>query len=178
SLTGGQRAATVSKTARRSAPPGNSASSDGRPTRSFNTPKNRIRTRIRASTNGQSNRRFGAVLRCAGLQCGFPMQPAIETRLRVRYAETDQMGVVYYANYLVWMEVGRVELCKALGFSYRDMEREDGVLLAVAEACCRYRSPARFDDEVIVKAWIEEANPRMVTFAYEMRLAEGDRTLA
>jgi acyl-CoA thioester hydrolase len=106
------------------------------------------------------------------------MQPAIETRLRVRYAETDQMGVVYYANYLVWMEVGRVELCKALGFSYRDMERDDGVLLAVAEACCRYRSPARFDDEVIVKAWLEEANPRVVTFAYEMRLAEGDRTLA
>ncbi len=106
------------------------------------------------------------------------MQPAIETRLRVRYAETDQMGVVYYANYLVWMEVGRVELCKSLGFNYGDMEREDGVLLAVAEACCRYRSPARFDDEVIVKAWIEEANPRMVTFAYEMRLAGTSRTLA
>jgi acyl-CoA thioester hydrolase len=106
------------------------------------------------------------------------MPPAIETRLRVRYAETDQMGVVYYANYLVWMEVGRVELCQALGFSYRDMEREDGVLLAVAEACCRYRSPARFDDEVIVKAWIEEANPRVVTFAYEMRLAGTDRILA
>jgi acyl-CoA thioester hydrolase len=106
------------------------------------------------------------------------MQPATETRLRVRYAETDQMGVVYYANYLVWMEVGRVELCKALGFSYRDMERDDGVLLAVAEACCRYRSPARFDDEVIVKAWIEEANPRVVTFAYEMRLTGTGRALA
>jgi acyl-CoA thioester hydrolase len=106
------------------------------------------------------------------------MKPAAETRLRVRYAETDQMGVVYYANYLVWMEVGRVELCKALGFDYGDMERDDGVLLAVAEACCRYLSPARFDDEVIVKTWIEEANTRMATFAYEMRLAEGDRKLA
>ena len=106
------------------------------------------------------------------------MKTAIETRLRVRYAETDQMGVVYYANYLVWMEVGRVELCKALGFNYGDMERDDGVLLAVAEACCRYLSPARFDDEVIVKTWIEEANTRMATFAYEMRLAEGDRVLA
>jgi acyl-CoA thioester hydrolase len=106
------------------------------------------------------------------------MQLATETRLRVRYAETDQMGVVYYANYLVWMEVGRVELCKALGFNYGDMERDDGVLLAVAEACCRYLSPARFDDEVIVKTWIEEANTRMATFAYEMRLAEGDRKLA
>ena len=106
------------------------------------------------------------------------MKTAIETRLRVRYAETDQMGVVYYANYLVWMEVGRVELCRAMGFNYSDMEREDGVLLAVAEACCRYQSPARFDDEVIVKTWIEEAHSRMVTFAYEMRLAEGDRVLA
>jgi len=60
-----------------------------------------------------------------------------------------------------------------LGFSYGDMERDDGVLLAVAEACCRYRSPARYDDEVIVKTWIEEANSRMATFNYEMRLAEG-----
>jgi len=106
------------------------------------------------------------------------MKTAIETRLRVRYAETDQMGVVYYANYLVWMEVGRVELCRALGFNYSDMEREDGVLLAVAEACCRYLSPARYDDEVIVKTWIEEANTRMATFGYEMRLAEGDRVVA
>ena len=106
------------------------------------------------------------------------MKTAIETRLRVRYAETAQMGVVYYANYLVWMEVGRVELCRAMGFNYSDMEREDGVLLAVAEACCRYLSPARYDDEVIVKTWIEEANTRMATFAYEMRLAEGDRMLA
>jgi acyl-CoA thioester hydrolase len=73
---------------------------------------------------------------------------ATETRLRVRYAETDRMGVVYYANYLVWMEVGRVELCKSLGFSYRSMEEEDGVQLAVAESSCRYRYPARFDDEV------------------------------
>jgi acyl-CoA thioester hydrolase len=106
------------------------------------------------------------------------MTPQTETRLRVRYAETDQMGVVYYANYLVWMEVGRVELCRACGFNYRDMEREDGVLLAVAEANCRYTAPARYDDEVIVRTWIESANRRMVTFAYEMRLAEEDRKLA
>ena len=81
-------------------------------------------------------------------------------------------------NYLVWMEVGRVELCKACGFSYRDMELDDGVLLAVAEATCRYRAPARFDDEVIVKTSIAEANSRMVTFAYEMRLAAADTVLA
>jgi acyl-CoA thioester hydrolase len=103
---------------------------------------------------------------------------ATETRLRVRYAETDQMGVVYYANYLVWMEVGRVELCKARGFNYRDMESEDGIYLAVAEANCRYRSPARFDDAVVVKTWIERAATRMVTFAYEMRIAETGRQLA
>ena len=101
-----------------------------------------------------------------------------ETCLRVRYAETDQMGVVYYANYLVWMEVGRVDLCKARGFSYRDMEHEDGVYLAVAEANCRYRFPARFDDEVIVKTWIESAHSRLVTFGYRMSLAEDGRELA
>jgi acyl-CoA thioester hydrolase len=106
------------------------------------------------------------------------MTIAHETTLRVRYAETDRMGVVYYANYLVWMEVGRVELCKALGFNYRDMEDHDGVFLAVAEASCRYRSPARFDDEVVVRTWVEAAHSRMVTFAYEMRLAEGGRPLA
>ena len=99
--------------------------------------------------------------------------PCHETRLRVRYAETDQMGVVYYANYLVWMEVGRVEYCKAAGFRYKDMEQQDGVLLAVAEARCRYASPARFDEEVVVRTWVEEANTRMVTFAYEMRSEDG-----
>jgi acyl-CoA thioester hydrolase len=106
------------------------------------------------------------------------MTPVTETRLRVRYAETDQMGVVYYANYIVWMEVGRVDLCKACGFNYRDIEREDGIFFAVAEANCRYRAPAHFDDEVIIKTWIESANTRIVVFAYEMRLAEDDRVLA
>jgi acyl-CoA thioester hydrolase len=104
--------------------------------------------------------------------------PTSESRLRVRYAETDQMGVVYYANYLVWMEVGRVDLCNACGFNYGDMEREDGVLLAVAEANCRYRSPARFDDEVVVKTWIESAHSRLVTFGYRMSVAKDGRELA
>jgi len=101
----------------------------------------------------------------------FLMPPESETRIRVRYAETDQMGVVYYANYLVWMEVGRVDLCKTMGFNYRDMELDDGVFLAVAEVACRYRSPARFDDEVVIRTWIAEANTRMAIIAYEMRLA-------
>jgi acyl-CoA thioester hydrolase len=106
------------------------------------------------------------------------MQPAVETRVRVRYAETDQMGVVYYANYLIWMEVGRAELCRVCGVSYREMESEDGIHMAVAEANCRYRHPARYDEEVIVKSWIESANSRVVTIAYELRQAAGDRVLA
>jgi acyl-CoA thioester hydrolase len=106
------------------------------------------------------------------------MKPCAETSLRVRYAETDRMGVVYYANYLVWMEVGRVALCKAAGFDYRDMENQDGIMMAVAESHCRHRAPARFDDEVIVKTWIEEASTRTVTIAYEMRLAAGGAVLA
>ena len=101
-----------------------------------------------------------------------------ETRIRVRYAETDQMGVVYYANYLVWMEVGRVDYCKAAGFNYRDMEIEDGVMLAVAEARCRYAFPARFDDDVVIRTWIADANSRMVTFGYEMILARGGKKVA
>jgi acyl-CoA thioester hydrolase len=101
-----------------------------------------------------------------------------ETRLRVRYAETDQMGVAYYANYLVWMELGRVEYCRAAGLRYRDMERDDGVLLAVAEAGCRYLAPARYDDEIIVKTWVERAHSKMIQFAYEMRHAEDGRLLA
>jgi acyl-CoA thioester hydrolase len=99
-------------------------------------------------------------------------------RIRVRYAETDQMGVAYYANYLVWMEVGRVDYCKALGFRYRDMEVEDGVLLAVVEAYCRYLSPARYDEEVIVETWVEQATSRLVRFGYRMCEAASGRELA
>src|SRR5580704_1239154 len=104
--------------------------------------------------------------------------PASETHIRVRYAETDQMGVVYYANYLVWMEVGRVAYCKARGVEYKQIELESGVFFAVAEAHCRYASPARFDEEVVVRTWVEKANPRMVLFAYEMRLSSDGRKLA
>jgi acyl-CoA thioester hydrolase len=108
----------------------------------------------------------------------FPMPLETTSRLRVRYAETDQMGVVYYANYLAWMEVGRADYCREAGFQYRDMEAEDGVFLAVAEAHCEYRSPARYDDEVLVKTWLEKTNSRMVTFAYEISLAGNPRRLA
>ena len=101
-----------------------------------------------------------------------------ETRFRVRYAETDQMGVVYYANYLVWMELGRAEFCRAAGIRYKDMEATDGVRLAVVEAHCRYLYPARYDEEIAVKTWISRANRRMVEFHYEIRDAATDRELA
>src|SRR5437667_10949140 len=93
---------------------------------------------------------------------------SVDARLRVRYAETDQMGIVYHANYLVWMEVGRIEYCRAAGIRYRDLDRDEGILLTVAEASCRYASPATFDDEVTVRTWIAEAHPRLLRFAYEM----------
>jgi acyl-CoA thioester hydrolase len=102
----------------------------------------------------------------------------LETRLRVRYAETDQMGVVYYANYLIWMEVGRAELCRARGLRYRDMEIDDDVMLVVAEANCRYLAPARYDDEVAIRTGIGHATPRMVRFDYEVRDAPSGRSLA
>src|SRR6266404_3491990 len=89
-------------------------------------------------------------------------RPPVETRLRVRYAETDQMGVVYYANYLVWMEVWR-----AAGIRYRDMETSDGILLVVAETNCRHGAPARYDDEIRIQTWIGRATPRMIRFEYE-----------
>lgn len=103
------------------------------------------------------------------------MEPA---RVRVRYAETDQMGIVYHANYVVWMEVGRVELCRALGVRYRDMEADDGILMTVAEATCRYSQPARFDDEVLIDTSIAKAHPRMVVFGYTLRRASDGVVLA
>jgi acyl-CoA thioester hydrolase len=101
-----------------------------------------------------------------------------ETRFRVRYAETDQMGVVYYANYLIWMEIGRAEYCRAAGARYKDMEAGDGIRLAVVEAQCRYLQPARYDDEIAVETSISKANRRMVEFEYRMRDAATGRELA
>ena len=88
-------------------------------------------------------------------------------RIRVRYAETDQMGIVHHANYYVWMEVARVELCQAMGFRYRDME-QDGVLLAVVESSCRYAGSAHFDDEVVIRTHVSKATTRMIAFSYDI----------
>lgn len=106
-----------------------------------------------------------------------------ETRLRVRYAETDQMGVVYHSNHFIWFEVGRVELLRQLGFSYRDMESKDNCFIAVAEAKCRYRAPVRYDEEVLVRTQLLNVRESVVHFGYELRrvadgtlLAEGETT--
>lgn len=90
--------------------------------------------------------------------------------VRVRYAETDKMGVVYYANYLVWFEVARTDLLRALGWSYRDMEHS-GVSLPVIEAHCEYHRPARYDDELEVRTIGQLLSPVRMKFTYEVRHA-------
>jgi acyl-CoA thioester hydrolase len=106
-----------------------------------------------------------------------------EVRLRVRYAETDQMGVVYHANHLIWFEVGRVEFLRQLGFSYREMEQSDRCFIAVVDARCRYKAPAHYDDEVIVRTHLKNVRESLVHFGYELvrvgdgvLLAEGETT--
>jgi acyl-CoA thioester hydrolase len=101
-----------------------------------------------------------------------------ETRIRVRYAETDQMGVVYHANHFIWFEVGRVELLRQLGFSYRDMEKNDGCLIAVADARCRYKAPALYDDEIIVRTHIRNIRNSLIHFGYELLRADDGTLLA
>jgi acyl-CoA thioester hydrolase len=92
----------------------------------------------------------------------------IETVVNVRYAETDQMGVVYYANYLVWFEVGRVAWCKAKGFHYSEMESAEGLYLMVAEASCRYKAPAHFEEDILVRTALAKASDRVIRYRYEI----------
>jgi acyl-CoA thioester hydrolase len=105
-----------------------------------------------------------------------PSNHYCDSEIRVRYAETDQMGVVYYANYLIWFEVGRSEYCRKQGFSYQEMERETESFLIVAEARCRYLRPLRYDDLFIVRTWVRELRRRSMTFAYRLLDLSG-RTL-
>jgi acyl-CoA thioester hydrolase len=111
------------------------------------------------------------------------IHPLCEVRLRVRYAETDQMGVVYHANHFIWFEVGRVEFLRRLGLSYRDMEQSDQCFIAVVDARCRYKAPAHYDDEVIVRTHLKNVRESLVHFGYELvrvsdgvLLAEGETT--
>jgi acyl-CoA thioester hydrolase len=97
-----------------------------------------------------------------------------ETLLRVRYSETDKMGIVHHANYLIWFEIGRTEFCRARGFSYREMEETDNAYLVVAESYCRYKAPARYDDQLLVRTHITELRRRSLRFGYEIvRVADG-----
>jgi acyl-CoA thioester hydrolase len=109
---------------------------------------------------------------------GNGSQAINETRLRVRYAETDQMGVVYHSNHLIWFEVGRVELMRQMGFSYRDMERDEGRFIAVAEATCRYRAPIFYDQEVLVRTRLKNVRESVVVFSYELIRADDGTLLA
>ena len=92
----------------------------------------------------------------------------VTSQVRVRYAETDQMGIVYYANYLVWFEIGRVELLRSLGLAYSQLEIEHECILPVIEASCRYRSPARYDDEIQIETRPALLRGSVIKFAYQI----------
>jgi acyl-CoA thioester hydrolase len=99
-----------------------------------------------------------------------------EVRLRVRYAETDKMGVVYHSNYVIWFEVGRVELLRQLGFEYAGMEKQDDCHIPVVDLRVRYKSPALYDDEILVRTRLANVRSSLLHFAYEI-LRAGDDTL-
>lgn len=99
-----------------------------------------------------------------------------ETEVRVRYAETDQMGIVHHSNYLVWFESGRSDLCRHRGFSYKAMEQEDNALLVVAESYVRYKSPAYYEDVLSIRTRVGEIRSRSIRFFYEV-YRESDDTL-
>ena len=101
-----------------------------------------------------------------------------ETLLRVRYAETDKMGIVYYANYLIWFEIGRTEFCRARSFSYRDMEENEDAFLVVAESYCRYKAPAYYDDELFIRTHITQLRRRSLRFGYEIVRTSDSKVIA
>ena len=101
-----------------------------------------------------------------------------ETEVRVRYAETDQMGIAHHANYLIWFEAGRSDLCRARGFSYIEMEDEAGALMVVAETYCRYKSPAYYEDVLTVRTKVGEVRSRSLRFFYEVHRTFDDTLLA
>ena len=106
-------------------------------------------------------------------------QPKVyEARLRVRYAETDQMGVVYHSNFIIWFEVGRVEMMRELGFTYSEMEQQEGTRLAVAEVRCRYKAPAHYDDLIVIRTRLLNVRDSLLHFAYEVLRDEDGAVLA
>ncbi len=101
-----------------------------------------------------------------------------ETEVRVRYAETDQMGIAHNANYFIWFEVGRSELCRAKGFSYKEMEEEENALMVVAESYCRYKTPAYYEDVLTIRTKVGEMRSRSLRFIYEVHRASDDALIA
>ena len=101
-----------------------------------------------------------------------------EIEVRVRYAETDKMGIVHHSNYLIWFEAGRSNLCRARGFSYKEMEENDNALMVVAESYCRYKSPAYYDDVLTVRTQVAEIRSRAIRFIYEIVRPADDALLA
>ena len=103
-----------------------------------------------------------------------PGKPASKAWVRVRYAETDQMGVVYHSNYLIWFEVGRVEFIRQLGLNYRQMEEEERCGISVVDVHVRYRAPARYDDELVVETRLLAVRGAVIRFGYRIRrVADG-----
>ena len=105
------------------------------------------------------------------------VRPVSEARVRVRYAETDQMGVVYHSNYLIWFEVGRVEFMRQLGLDYKHLEAEEGCGIAVVEATARYRAPARYDEELVIQTTLLAARGAVIRFSYKVLRAEDSKLL-
>lgn len=101
----------------------------------------------------------------------------VDTAVRVRYAETDRMGVAYYANHLVWFEIGRTEFFRRRGHVYKELEEQEGCYIIVAEVRCRYHSPAHYDEQLTVRTCVKEARSRVIVFSYEI-LAEDGRPVA
>jgi acyl-CoA thioester hydrolase len=106
-----------------------------------------------------------------------------ETTIRVRYAETDQMGVVYHSNFIIWFEVGRVELLRQMGFSYKEMEQQDDCHIAVVDVRCRYKAPALYDEQIVVRTELRNLRDSLLHFGYRVEragdgelLAEGETT--
>jgi acyl-CoA thioester hydrolase len=108
----------------------------------------------------------------------FPASPWFKTPIRVRYEETDKMGVAYYGNFFTWFEVGRTDVCRQSGFLYRDMEEKDDSYLMVVEARCRYIRPARYDDDLLVLTQVASLSRRTVRFNYRITRADTGEILA
>ena len=170
--------------AHRSRPGGTRRANRGRHPRKRRHPHHRRLPRGHRVISGEAQAGMDGQMSGQTTSRSVNVKPAVnETRIRVRYAETDQMGIVYHSNHFIWFEVGRVELMRQLGFTYKEMEREDGCFIAVVDARCRYKAPVLYDDEVVVRTWLKNVRDKLIHFGYELLragsgelLAEGETT--